>query len=59
VGLEETWAVKPLSECIGSKGTTPRVWKDIPEFFTPLQIAGLGGDDGFFRLLRPTRTSHG
>jgi hypothetical protein len=48
------WAVKPLPEWDWVEGDDARAsWKDIAEFFTPLQIAeDLGGDDGFFRLLR-------
>jgi hypothetical protein len=48
------WADRPLPDWDWVEGDSRRVsWKDIPEFFTPLQIAEqLGGNDGFFRLVR-------
>lgn len=48
------WAANPLPEWDWVEGDDSRVsWKDIPEFFTPLQTAEqLGGGDGFFRLDR-------
>lgn len=48
------WAGKPLPDWDWVEGDNRQVsWKDLPDFFTPLQIAEeLGGSDGFFRLLR-------
>ena len=48
------WSVNPLPDWDWVEGDDGRVsWKDIPEFFRPLQIAEeLGGSDGFFRLTR-------
>lgn len=48
------WAAKPFPEWDWVEGDDSRVsWRDVPEFFTPIEIAEeLGGPDGFFRLLR-------
>lgn len=48
------WSDKPLPEWDWVEGDDRRVsWKDLPAFFTPLQIVEeSGGSDGFFRLVR-------